>query len=262
VKLLTQYEKAREKPSFNAYIMEKKLDEIDRCIAEFPKCDEKEAVILWVAHERESVEKSKEEFRFAFGKELNTLLEAEGLSIKGQYPVLRIGLFTLKVNFQFGLAELYFGPEIEKLKGRLPLQPQQIFNELKKRNKEIHAFNSSPENLHDGLRKAYTRKIKDTGMTYGDKLLITEVLAEFVMSQQPKTFWADPQRSRFREYPRPKLSYMLYYLKKNGMCEKGMHFHVATFDATVDRIHSIWIPDNEEGEGTHCSHISFDDRSD
>ena len=51
---------------------------------------------------------------------------------------------------------------------------------------------------------------------------------------------------------------MLYLLKKSNLLEKGIRLHVATFDATVDKIHSIWILENEDGEGTHYSQISFE----
>jgi hypothetical protein len=83
-------------------------------------------------------------------------------------------------------------------------------------------------------------------------------LSEFVLLKQSKRFYVDPQKSHFREYSRAKLSYLLYLLKKSAVQEKDLKLYVATFDATVDKMHSIWIPENEEGEGTYYSHISFE----
>ena len=51
---------------------------------------------------------------------------------------------------------------------------------------------------------------------------------------------------------------MLYLLRKSNLLERGIKLYVATFDATIDKMNSIWILENENGEGTHYSHISFD----
>jgi hypothetical protein len=99
--------------------------------------------------------------------------------------------------------------------------------------------------------------LKLTNKQYGEKLLVTDVLHEFAMLQQSKKFLIDPKKSNFHEFSRVKLSYILYYLKKSDAL-KDMHLHVATFDATTDKRHSMWVPDNEEGEGTHYAYISFE----
>ena len=87
---------------------------------------------------------------------------------------------------------------------------------------------------------------------------IIEVLNEFVFIKQPQKFFNDPKKENFKDYPRIKLSYLLYILRKSNNAGKGLKFYVANFDATGDKKNSIWIPDNDEGDGTYYSYISIE----
>ncbi len=256
-KLLAEYEKLKENPSENAYILEKNLNEIKKAAGLLPDFSLKESLMSWIEHAKGELEKAKEDFRFRFGQQLKELLQKDGKQLRGQYPLLKIGFYTLNLNFEFGEATLYFGPEIEKIRSKIPLQPIKIYEMIKRYDNDLRTVKSTPEDIFRSLYDAYSRRIKLDNKSFGEKLLITEVLSEFVMLKQSKKFFTDPQKSNFREYSRVKLSYLLYFLKKSDVLEKGIRLYVATFDATVDKIHSIWIPESEDGEGTYYSHISF-----
>jgi hypothetical protein len=258
IKLINAHNRIKENSVDNAYLLEKNIGEIERLISELPDLELKNRLNTWLKKEKQDVEVFKEDFRFKFGKELTALFSKEGKRIKGQYPILRVGFYTLKLDFQFGEATLFFGPEIEKIKSKIPLQPKIIFETIKKYDNDLRTIKSTPEEIFKGLYKAYHNRLNLANKSFGEKLLITEVLNEYVMLKQSKKFFIDPQKSNFHEYSRVKLSYMLYLLKKSNLLEKGIRLHVATFDATVDKIHSIWILENEDGEGTHYSQISFE----
>jgi len=258
IKLVEQYEKLNANPINNVYILEKKLTEISKVAGSLPDFSSKESLLSWVNRTKEELEKIKEDFRFQFGRELKELLEKDGKKMRGQYPLLRIGLYTLKLNFEFGEATLYFGPEIEKLKSKIPLEPRTIFEVIKKSDNKLRAIKLTPEEIFKDLCEAYNRSLRLVNKPFGEKLLITKVLSEFVVLKQPKQFFTDPQRKNFREYSRVTLSYLLYILKKSTLSDRGMRLYVATFDATVDKRNSIWIPENENGEGTYYSYISFE----
>jgi hypothetical protein len=129
---------------------------------------------------------------------------------------------------------------------------------VRKHDISIRDIKDTPEKLLQSIRAAYNRLITTKGKHCGEKLLLTEVLREFVIMQQSQKFLIDPQKSNYQEYSRVKLCYVLHCIKKANITNKDMHLHVATFDATADKLHSMWIPENEEGEGTHYSHISFE----
>jgi len=258
LKLMNTYAKIKENPIDNAYILEKTLGDIERTTTTLPKSELTQSITAWLKQEKEAVAKVKEEFRFTFGKELKKLLEKDGKQLRGQYPLLRIGVFTLKLDFEFGNATLFFGPEIEKLKSNIQLQTNAICRELKKFDDMLQKKQFNAEDMLTNLHQSYKRRLSLTNKAFGEKILITEVLEEFVILKQSKKFFIDPKRENYQEYPRIILSYLLYRLKKSHADQQGMRLHVATFDATVDKLRAIWVPENEEGEGTYYSYISFE----
>jgi len=258
VKFFKEYEKLLEKPVENAYLLGKKLNEIEGLIKKFPDMDLKNRLITWLEHEEKRLENYKEDFRIKFAQELNALFSREGKKLRGQYPLVRIGFYTVKIDFQFGEAVLFFGPEIEKIKSGIPLQPESIFKTIQGFDRELRNVKSTPDQIFKDLYKAYRRMLKLVDKPFGERLLITRVLSEYVIIKQSEKFFVDPRKNNFKEYPRVKLSFILYLLKKSGLLERGLRFHVATFDATVDKKHSFWILESEDGEGTHYSYLSFD----
>jgi hypothetical protein len=258
LKILADYERLKANPVANVYICERKLAEISKIIDRLPDFNLKQSLVAWTSQEREEYEKVKEDFHLRFGQDLKKLLAEDDHELRGQYPLLRIGLFTLKLNFEFGEAVLYYGPEAEKITSKIPLEPIKICAEIKKYDEAIRSVECQPEKTLNDLYKAYRRTLMAAEKPFGEKLLILDVLREFVMLKQSKQFLIDPKREKFREYPRIQLSYLLYFLKKSDCLQQGLRFYVATFDATTDKRQSIWVPENEKGEGTYYSHISFD----
>lgn len=260
-RLLVRYEKDAEEPLSNIYALERQLARIELANQPFPIREIKERIESWILRQRQHLDSLKEEFRLKFGQDLQSLARAQGWRVKGQYPVLRIGWYTLKIDFQFGEATLFFGPEVEKIKNKVILEAQGIFQCLKEFDVDLKKMKDPPEVYYRAMQHAYERGLKSSEKKFGDRIVITDVLTEFVMLRQSKTFFIDPQKGNFREYPRAKLSYILYLIKQLSMKDVILHLHVATFDATTDRKRSLWIPDNVDGDGTYYSYISFEAQS-
>ena len=256
-KLIKDYKKLQENAGENAYLLEKRIAEMKKVFQVFPDSELKQTLSSWIERAESDVIKAKEDFKFQFAEKLQTLLKRDGRTMRGHFPLLRIGLYTARVNFDLGEATLFFGPEVEKIALKIAFTPQKIYEALKRFDDSLRTIKESPRELYEKLRTAYKRRLTLTNKQYGEKLLVTEVLHEFAMLQQSKKFLIDSRKSNFHEYSRVKLSYMLYYLKKSDAVQ-NMHLHVATFDATTDKQHSIWVPENEEGEGTHYAYISFE----
>jgi hypothetical protein len=261
-KLLSLYTKDSAMPVENAYILEKQCTDIEKHLSVLPESTLKNELQQWLAAERKCIAENKEEFKIQFGQKLHSLFSEKNITVKGQYPLLRIGFYTLKLDFEFGQASLFFGPEIEKIVSRITLHPQAVFDSLISYDKKLRAFDHSPQEYLERLKEAYSFIIRLCGKTFGEKALLSDVLREFVVMQQNKRFFIDPQKSNFTEFSRVRLAYILYQIKQAGTTEHGLHFHVATFDATTNKLQSFWILENEQGEGTHYSHISFEKQVD
>ncbi len=57
-----------------------------------------------------------------------------------------------------------------------------------------------------------------------------------------------------------RFSHDLLRLKQAGafvVSDVQLKLHVANFDATTEKAKALWVPDSEEGDGTHYSYLSF-----
>lgn len=255
-KHIEDYEKLRSNPIENAFLMERQMAAISKSVGALPEFGAKNALSSWMDSMGKEIENAKEDFRFQFGQRLKILLEQEGIKMRGQYPLLRFGLFTLKLNFEFGEATLFFGPEVDKIRSKIPLNAETIMVEVRKQYEDIRTPKYDATRMLNDLQTAYQRCLRLANKTSGEKILVGDLLREYVFIKQPKQFIIDPCKDNYRAYPRMKLCYMLYQLKKAGIAQ-NMRLYVATFDATVDKSRSFWIPENEDGEGTYYEYIAF-----
>jgi hypothetical protein len=258
LRAMREYAKLNEHPVENAYILEKKIMTISSLVEDMSPSDIRGSVMAWLDSQRREIEQEKDEIKFQFGNRLQELCKTGGIEVRGQYPLLRLGLYTLKLNFELGEATLYFGPEIEKIGTKIPVQAEVIYDLVIKHRRDISADDAGLDEITRDLRLAYERCTRRDGKDYGEKMLIMDVLQEYVFMKQSKKFAVDARRQNFREYPREKMSFMLYQLRSRGNAARGMHLHVATFDATVDKAKALWVPEDEEGAGTHYEYITFE----
>lgn len=203
----------------------------------------------WLKKEEERIASEEGIWRANFGNELSKLLQNENLVLKGQYPLLKAGFFTIRLSFETGTANLYWGNESELIAGNLPLSPERIYSSIKLANDLIKKRKFDPKKFLENLIIAYKRLVSEGN----ERVLLTELLREMTILQQPKAFRENPIRKNFVEYPRFLFSYDFYRMKKEGL--SGIRMTVATFDATTDKRTAIWIPDDEDGNGTYYSYI-------
>ncbi|MEO0124217.1 MAG: hypothetical protein ABIL69_09495, partial [candidate division WOR-3 bacterium] len=174
-KLLTAYSRLKEKTIDNAYLLEKKLNEISKETNDLPDFSLKNKLLNWINNEKSELDKIKEEFRFSLAERIKEFFQKENWLIKGQYPKLRIGLYTLSLNFEFGEATLYFGPEIEKIKSKIPLEPEAIYQTIKKFDNNLKKNNFDPKEFYLDLQKAYKNCILLSNKPYGEKVYLVDV---------------------------------------------------------------------------------------
>jgi hypothetical protein len=236
------------------------IAELSGAIQVFPESEVRQKMAEWCRNESAAIEQSRAEFRFEFGRQLVTGLVGSGLTVRGQLPLLRVGLFTVRTDFEAGSATVFWGPEIEKLKSGLALAPAELAATLKKWNERLRQKSVDPAKLAGRLHAAYRRLCGLGGLSEGTRVFLLDLLSELVLLMQPESFRLNPAQEKFVEYPRVRFSYDLFRLKQAGLFAVGdvqMKLHVANFDATTEKAKALWVPDNEEGDGTHYSYISF-----
>lgn len=261
VKRLKAYQALKAKGVQNLPVLEKNLAVVKGLLADFPDTAVKDSVLAWYTEEAALLNKAKEEFRFNFGATLKGLLEQEGISLKGQLPTLRAGLLTLKINFDLRSAALFWGPEIETIKTRLSLTPEEISAAIKNYIARLQKKEFAAPAFLKKLHTAYDRYTLLNNLGVSSRVFLVELLPELAFLTQPESFRVDPAKERFREYSRIQFSYDLYRLKKSETLTIENHtlkLSVATFDATTDKKRSLWVPDNEQGDGTYYSYIAFE----
>lgn len=258
-RLIGNYEKNKlRKEDF--LLLEKSLKKIKEFCEKIEFNELKNLVSEWIKKEEEWLKNAITEKQEKFGRELKEELEKNNFSFSGIFPNIKIGLFTLEINFDLNTCQLFYGPKIERLKTKIPLHPQTIVKTLK----DYLNYLNQPFNPNEYFKKllsAYERFLFFQKLNFGEKVFLTELLSELIFLLQKKEFYLDPKRENFQEYSRINFSYDLYRLKTflgNQLENYTFKLWIAPFDATLDRKKSIWIPNNEMGEGTYFSYISFE----
>lgn len=260
-KRLIAYQRFLTAPVDNAYEREKLLGEIEEKVKAFPPGELQERLLNWLNDERALVAQAIEEFRFEFGRKLFTALEGSGLVVKGQLPFLRIGFFSVRADFTTGRATIFWGPEIERLKSGVPLEPFALAKTVRGYQESlVKGGIREPERFLFNLWQAYQRVIRAKGLNDGERVFLVDLLGELVILMQSESFRVNPTRDNFKEYPRIRFSYDLYLLRSSSVrMVQGwqIKLSVANFDATGEKAKALWVPDTPEGEGTYYSYISF-----
>jgi hypothetical protein len=204
--------------------------------------------------EQQKVNKFKEEFHFGLGTQLKELFAGFG-ELKGQLPVLRIKFYTIRFDFSNGETIIWWGPEKEMVK-KVSLEPETICQTIKSFDDALIVFWENSVDFTNIVKSAYQRYIKINNLESGTKIGLLEILTECVMLMQSQTFKSDPTKSHFTDYSRIQYSFDLFKMKTTAP-QQNFQLTVATFAITEDRTKSLWVPDNEQGDGTYYQSIAF-----
>jgi hypothetical protein len=257
---IQDYEKLSSAELSNTYLLEQALVPIKKQAAGLSATEYRQQLQEWCGQQEERIRALKDEFRFRFGTDLKAALEPHGVTLTGQFPILRAGFYTIKLDFDLGHATVYWGPEVEKIRGRAKLAVVEIEKTVVGFDQQLKAHATRPEEFLALLFDAYERHLHRAGLATGTRLLLVDLMREIAFAVQPRKFAINPTRENYREYSRVHFGYDLYRLKQaDSLVVKGcqLRLSVATFDSTTEKARSLWAPDNERGEGTYYSYLSF-----
>lgn len=214
-----------------------------------------ESFSKWLEEEEKKIREEEDIFRSEMGNQLLRKLSEKGFVVKGQFPVLRFGFYTLKLSFEKPRADLYWGPEAELLSANIPVSVDEILKEVEKAHYGIVKRGFNLQRFDEILFRGYKRLIYERNEG-NKKVKVVELLKEVTFLTQSGAFAENPIKKNFKEYPRYLFSYDLYQLKR---ASGKWRFTVAPFDATTRKRDSLWIPDDEWGNGTYYAYIERSD---
>lgn len=234
-----------------------RVDKLAKLIEELDQvCVDTDRLRRWLGEYEPVLSQAENELRARFGRELEAALADKGFSLRGQYPELKSGLFTLQLDFIRGKATIWYGPRQERLE-ECPLRPADVASRLEHIMKRLGSGIPEPEFLGK-LRQAYARQAPAAD---AKGVPITALLGEVAYLVQDARFYQDPRKEFYRSYGRADFSYDLYRLLRFLRVSYGdtdLRLAVATREYTKRRQGFLWIPDDESGRGTAYSHLRFE----
>lgn len=224
--------------------LHKLLDQPDKSALEIA------IVIAGLQPYQEELSRTEVNIHQRFGIELEQELSGLGLKLTGQYPTLRAGMFTLKLNFENNKVVIWYGNEQEKL-AECNLLVNEVKKKLEQFLKEL-GTELDQEAFVTKLKKAYSRASEQQS----GSVPINHVLPELAFLLQRASYYQDPRKENYRSYSRADFSYDLYRFGKYALAQ-GLQLTIAVKQYTQRRQDFLWIPTNERGEGAVYSHLQF-----
>ena len=198
---------------------------------------------------------SEQAFVDEFGVQLEGLLQSRNITLTGQYPNLRAGLFTIKMDVKNWQVSLWYGPEQERLE-KCALDADTLANRIGALLNTL-GVQIDPKLYVEILSKVYNelRSEPNSDMT----VPIIQLLPEMASALQDKDCLKDPNKDNFIPYSRADFSFDLFKLKRYNQKDLPfvVHLTVATRAHTADKSKYLWIPDDLKGNGSTYSHISI-----
>ena len=188
-----------------------------------------------------------------FGVRLEGLLQSRQVTLSGQYPNLRAGLFTIKMDVKNWQVTLWYGPEQERLE-KCPLDAVTVANRISAQLDTLGA-QLAPKQYMEILSNVY-KKVR-LEPSSDETVPIIQLLPEMALALQDKAFLKDPNKENYIPYSRADFSFDLFKFKQCNQTDLPIlvQLTVAARAHTTDKSKYLWIPDDLKGNGSTYSHI-------
>ncbi len=253
VKRLSEYERA-QKAGRDPFAQERLLQKIEKAAREAPLPPQlQEALSRWARYESTLLQEQRRTYQLRFVRELQQQLAVLGLQLEGNLPHLYVGLYQIVPSFEQGTVKVSWGPEpVATLRS---LDPGKVAQAVKSHEKSLNRPFVAEE-FFALLQKAYRRARQEAG-GLDPRVPLPLVHRHLILLMQPASFWRNPTRSRFQEYPRSHFAYDLYRLRQSSLGNR-VRLYVATFDQTRDPSQALYVPDSPR-RGTRYAYISLEE---
>lgn len=241
--------------SDNFYKFKENLKKLEESLENFKNKSEKLEDLLIENKNflNDQYEKLFDEFKRKFGVELEKALRNNNLSLKGHYSDLKVGFFTLELDFESLTADIWFGPKQEKIANDIPLSVSIIVKKIIEFRNNLGSKMSEEQILtifKNSYKKLYTN-------INSEKVPIIDFYKDVQssMSVQLKLPSLDVGKDKKKRYSRADFAFDLYKLQKH----RQIRLIIATRFYTKKRSNFLWVPSNDEGDGDFYSHIVIEE---
>ena len=211
----------------------------------------------WLESYEPELSEARQVVRRRFGAELERLLRPEGMTLSGQLPALKAGIFTIEPDFEAGRVTLWYGPKQERIETVSSLSPKDVLKLIKQQHKSLTSRPLDQEKFLGQLHAAYLGALRRIEKPDGEQVPIISALVEHSFHVQSSRFHIDPRRDNFRSYGRMEFSYDLHRLRQRRLIDRELILTTATRAYSSRRRDFLWIPNDSQGGGSTYSHILF-----
>jgi len=196
---------------------------------------------------REDATHKVERYQVHFLEDFTRLVQDAGLPLDTAFPRFRL-LKGMDVEVNFTEKHTLVNGKALKT-----VDPQRIMRTLLQLKRRLYDRPFEPQTFIDGLFAVY-KKVNDTeGREVGDAAPIQTVYLEYTLSLQPRSFFQDMAKGRFREYDADQFAvdFWRYFTSEVSTTSKG---HVLRLNP--GRNNALWLIDTD-GEKRRITSLSF-----
>ncbi|NOZ01859.1 MAG: hypothetical protein GXP54_08230 [Deltaproteobacteria bacterium] len=184
-------------------------------------------------------------------------LEEAGITVTGNLPRLRAGVFTLEFDFEKKAGcVVWFGPRKHRM-FTCPLEPTEIVEKVKRAYEHLFGADWDEGAFLADLDSAYRVTTTRLGLEPGDSAPITSIMAEVAFQRQGPGFMADPRRDLYVPYTRVDFAVDLSRLRNRRLADREMRLEVATMAQTRGLEGHLWVPRGDSMDGVNYSGVRF-----
>ena len=196
---------------------------------------------------REDATRKVERYQVHFLEDFTRLVQDAGLPLDTAFPRFRLlkGM-DVEVNF----AEKHTLVNGKALK---TVDPQRIMRTLLQLKRRLYDRPFEPQTFIDGLFAVYEKVNRAEGRQVGNVAPIQTVYLEYTLSLQPRSFFQDMAKGRFREYDADQFAvdFWRYFTSEVSTTSTG---HVLRLNP--GRNNALWLIDTD-GEKRRITSLSF-----
>jgi hypothetical protein len=196
---------------------------------------------------RQDATRKVERYQLHFREDFTRLVHEAGLPLENDFPRLRL-LKGIEL-------EVVFAEKRTLLNGKTlkTVDPQRLMRAVMALKHRLYDRPFEPQGFIDGLFAAYLRVNQAAGRGVGATAPIQAVYLEYVLSLQPRSFFQDFAKGKFREYDADQFAvdFWRYFSSDVSATSQG---HV--LDLSPGRNNALWLID-ASGERRRITALAF-----
>jgi hypothetical protein len=196
---------------------------------------------------REDASKKVERYQVQFLEDFSKLVQEAGLPLENDFPRLRL-LKGIELDVKFQEKQTELNGKVLKT-----VDPERILRAVTQLKRRLYDRPFDPQGFIDGLFAAYKKVNQVEGRRIGDPAPTQAVYMEYTLSLQPRSFFQDMAKGRFREYDADQFAVdcWRYFSSDVSSTSDGYVLRLSS-----GRGNALWLID-QEGEKRRITTVSF-----